>query len=313
MRHRPLGSHGPSVSAIGLGCNNFGMTIDADAAERVVLAALDAGITHFDTAESYGGGHSEEMLGAALGRRRHEAFIATKVLRRDPAEPWRPGALARRIEEGCETSLRRLGTDTIDLYYEHHRDPQAPLDEVLQAFDALVAAGKVRYVACSNWSADDIDAATGLIDARGWAPLTAAQLHWNLLARDAEATVVPAARRAGLGVVPYFPLASGLLTGKYQAGQAFPADSRLGRMPGFAAVATEANLAAVARLTTFARSRGRTTTELALAWLLAHDVVASVIAGATTPEQVRTNAAAADWVLTPDEAAEVAALATGAP
>lgn len=311
MDLRPLGTDGPRISVIGLGCNNFGMTIDEAAADAVVSAALDAGITHFDTAETYGGGRSEEMLGRALGTRRDQAFVATKAARRDPSEPWRPGLLARRIAEGCHTSLRRLGTDTIDLYYEHHRDPDAPVDEVLQAFDTLVTAGSVRFTACSNWSPADMTSAATLTEARGWPPLRATQLNWSLLAREAEPSAVPAAAAAGLGVVPYFPLASGLLTGKYRQGQPFPPGSRLQRLPRFADVATDGNLAAVDRLAAFAEARGHTVAELALAWLLGHGEVTSVIAGATTPEQVNANAAAAGWALGPDEVAEVAALAEG--
>lgn len=309
VRTRPLGTDGPPVSVIGLGCNNFGMTIDQGAATDVVGAALDAGITHFDTAETYGGGRSEEMLGKALGRRRSEAFIATKAARRPDDEPWTPGALSRRIREGCEISLRRLGTDAIDLYYEHHRDPQAPVDEVLQAFDDLVRSGKVRHVGCSNWSAADIHTGQAVAADHDWPWCRASQLHWSLLARHEETTTVPAAAAAGLGVVPYFPLASGLLTGKYRAGQPFPSGSRLERMPRFAAVATEANLAAVQRLAAFAEERGHRLVELALAWLLGHGDVSSVIAGATTADQVRANAAGADWVLTAAEVAQVAALA----
>lgn len=309
MQTRPLGSDGPLVSVIGVGCNNFGMTIDEAAATEVVRAALDAGITHFDTAETYGGGQSEEMLGRALGRRRDEAFIATKVARRPADEPWAPGALARRVREGCEISLRRLGTETVDLYYEHHRDPEAPVGEVLEALHDLVSSGKARHVGCSNWSAGDIDTGHELAGARGWTWCSAAQLHWSLLARDAEAGVVPAAARNGLGVVPYFPLASGLLTGKYRAGRPFPPGSRFDRMPAFARVASEENLAAVERLVGYAEARGHTVAELALAWLLGHPEVTSVIAGATTAAQVKANAAGADWVLGAAEVAEVAALA----
>ena len=293
------------MSVVGLGCNNFGMTLDEPAARSVVAAALDAGITHFDTAEGYGGGHSEEMLGAALGAHRDEVVIATKVLRRSEAVPWRPGDLARRIEEGCDTSLRRLRTDRIDVYYEHHRDPEAPVEEALLALDRLVQQGKVRVAACSNYSAGDIHRAESAWTAAGWAPLGAAQLHWNLLARQAEEDVVPAARAAGMGIVPYYPLASGLLTGKYQAGGPFPAGSRFDRLPRFSTVATADNFAAVDRLAAIAETMGHSIGELAVAWLAAQPGVASVIVGATSPEQVRANAHAAEWVLDADELAAV--------
>lgn len=305
MRRRRLGAGGPEVSVVGLGCNNFGMAIDERETASVVAAALDAGITHFDTAESYGGGHSEEMLGKALGPRRDEVVIATKVRRRNEDEPWRPGALARRIVEGCDISLRRLGTDHIDVYYEHHRDPEAPLEEVLAAFDKLVRSGKIRYPACSNYTADDITNAIELCRRNQWAAPCAAQVHWNLLERKVEREVVPAAHAQGLGIVPYYPLASGLLTGKYRSGTAYPAHSRLARMPQFASVATEANFAVVDAVVSFAKARGYEPGQLAVAWLVAHDAVASVIAGATSTAQVVANAAAGDIVLSASELSEI--------
>ncbi|MEW6473580.1 MAG: aldo/keto reductase [Actinomycetota bacterium] len=305
METRTLGKHGPALSVVGLGCNNFGMAIDAPAAAAVVRAALDAGINHFDTAEMYGGGQSEEMLGAALGSRRDEAVVATKFLPRQGDEPYRPGALAKRIREAAEGSLRRLGTDRIDLYYQHFPDPEAPVEEALETLDELVQAGKVLHIASSNVSADQIAAAAATADARGWTPFCGTQIHWNLLNREVEESVVPAAEATGLGVVPYFPLASGLLTGKYRRGEPFPEGTRLARQERFAAGATEENFARIETYEAFAAARGHTITELAIAWLLAQPSVASVIAGATRPEQVATNAAAA-WVLTPEEAAEVA-------
>jgi aryl-alcohol dehydrogenase-like predicted oxidoreductase len=308
METRTLGKAGPALSVVGLGCNNFGMAIDAGAAARVVHAALDAGITHFDTAEMYGGGQSEEMLGAALGSRRDVAVIATKYRPRPAEDAYQPGRLAARIREGAEISLRRLGTDRIDLYYQHMPDPDAPVEEILEALDGLVRAGKVLHITSSNVSADEIAAAAATAAARGWAAFAGTQIHWNLLNRDVEERVVPAAEAAGLGVVPYFPLASGLLTGKYHRGEPFPPGTRLARSERFAAAATEENFDRVEAYEAFAAERGHTVTELAVAWLLAQPTVASVIAGATRPEQVAANAAAATWVLTPDEAATVAAL-----
>jgi aryl-alcohol dehydrogenase-like predicted oxidoreductase len=284
------------------------MAIDAGAAAAVVHAALDAGVTHFDTAEMYGGGRSEEMLGAALGSRRDEAVIATKFSPRPADEPYAPGRLTERIIEAVEGSLRRLGTDRIDLYYQHMPDPTAPVDEALETLDGLIRAGKVLHIASSNVAAEGIAAATGLAEARAWAPFTGTQIHWNLLNRDVEERVVPAAEAAGLGVVPYFPLASGLLTGKYRRGEPFPAGTRLARSDRFAAAATDGNFDRVEAYEAFAAERGRTIGELAIAWLLAQRSVTSVIAGATRPEQVVANAAAATWVLTAEEAAEVAAL-----
>jgi aryl-alcohol dehydrogenase-like predicted oxidoreductase len=297
MDTRTLASAGPPVSVIGLGCNNFGMKLDEAASRAVVQAALEVGVTHFDTAEMYGGGKSEEFLGRALGSRRDEAVIATKFLPRGKDEPYESGALARRIRHGCETSLRRLATDRIDLYYQHYPDADAPLDEALDTMQSLVDEGKVVALGNSN-----VDA--GLVRAMG-DRVVATQIEWNLLTRRVEDEVVPAAREIGVSVVPYFPLASGLLTGKYRRGQDFPAGSRLESMPYFASVATDENLDRVERLITFAEGRSRTILELAVAWLLAHDIVASVICGATSPGQVRANASAADWRLTADDVAEV--------
>jgi aryl-alcohol dehydrogenase-like predicted oxidoreductase len=308
MEARTLGKAGPALSVVGLGCNNFGMAIDAEAAASVVHAALDAGVTHFDTAEMYGGGESEVMLGRALGARREEAVIATKYLPRPAGEAYEPGRLAARIREGAEISLRRLGTDRIDLYYQHMPDPEAPIEEALEALDGLVRAGKVLHVASSNVSADQIAAAASAAGSRGWAAFTGVQIHWNLLHREAEESVVPAAEAAGLGVVPYFPLASGLLTGKYRRGEPFPTGTRLARNERFAAGATDENFDRIEAYEAFARGQGRTITELAIAWLLAQPAVASVIAGATRPEQVQANAAAATWVLSAEEVAAVAAL-----
>jgi len=301
------------VSAVGLGCNTFGVTVDRAGAAELVAAALDLGVTHFDTAASYADGQSEEMLGAALGRRRPEAFIATKLRRRPPEEPWRPGLLAQRVAEGCEGSLRRLGTDTVDLYYEHYRDPEAPLDEALQALDELVRTGKARWVGCSNIAATDLVDARRTADRHGWAAPCAVQFEWNLLSRACETDLVPAATAAGVGIVPYFPLASGLLTGKYRIGEPFPPGSRLARLPRFAGVATDEHLAAVERLARFAADRGHQVAELAVAWLLAQPGVSSVITGATSPAQLRTNAAGAQWQLTDQERDEAAALAAAGP
>jgi aryl-alcohol dehydrogenase-like predicted oxidoreductase len=308
MDARKLGSDGPELSVVGLGCNNFGMKIDADASHAVIRAALDAGITHFDTAEMYGGGQSEEFLGAALGARRDEVVIASKFLPRPNDEPYAPGVLAARIRSGCETSLRRLGTDRIDLYYQHYPDPEAPVDEALEALTGLVQEGKVVHLASSNVSAEQIRGADRTAADRGLARFCGTQIEWNLLDRAVEESVVPAAREAGMGVVPYFPLASGLLTGKYRRGEPFPEGSRLAAIPHFGKRATDETFDRVERLAAFATERGHTLLELAVAWLAAQDGVASVIAGATTPDQVHANARAASWQLGADELAAVEAL-----
>ena len=311
MRTRALGAGGPELSVVGLGCNNFGMKLDADQTRAVVVAALDAGITHFDTAEMYGGGKSEEFLGRALGARRDDAVIATKYLPRPEGEAFTPGALARRIREAAEGSLRRLGTDRIDVYYQHYPDAEAPVEEVVETLDELVRAGKVLHVATSNVDAAQITAQNAAARSRGLATFTGVQIEWNLLSRGVEESIVPAARAEAMGVVPYFPLASGLLTGKYAAGRPFPDGSRLATMPYFAAVATDANFAAVERLAKVAADRGRDLVSLAFGWLLAQDGVTSVIAGATTPEQVAANVAAADWTLDADDLAAVEAALAG--
>ena len=305
METRRLGVDGPQVSVVGLGCNNFGMRVDAAQTRSVVEAALDAGITHFDTAEMYGGGKSEEFLGQALGRQRDEVVIATKFIPRGNDDPYRPGDLRRRILEGCEVSLSRLGTDRIDVYYQHYPDSDAPVEEALDALAKLVEQGKVLHIASSNVTAAQIDEAAASAEQRKTPAFCATQIEWSLLVRAVERSVVPAARRHGLGIVPYFPLASGMLTGKYRKGEPFPSGSRLDSASYFAAIATDENFDYVEALTAFAASRGHTLLELAVAWLAAQDGVASVIAGATTAEQVRANVAAADWKLTAADLVEL--------
>jgi aryl-alcohol dehydrogenase-like predicted oxidoreductase len=308
MEQRELGPGGPELSVVGLGCNNFGMLIDAEASAAVVHAALDAGITHFDTAEMYGRGKSEGFLAAALGSRRDDVVIATKFAPRPGGEPYTPGALAARVRDGVETSLRRLGTDRIDLYYQHFPDPDAPAEEALEVLDELVRAGKVLHIANSNLSPTQLAEAESVAGNKGWARFTGTQIEWSLLSRGVEDEVVPAATAAGLGVVPYFPLASGMLTGKYRRGEPFPPGTRLAASDHFAHIATDEAFAKVDAYRAFATERGHTVAELAVAWLLAQPSVTSVITGATKPEQIATNSSAAAWTLTPDEAATVAAL-----
>ncbi|MFF9542510.1 aldo/keto reductase [Streptomyces albidoflavus] len=305
MEKRELGAGGPALSLVGLGCNNFGMKLDLPASRVVVDAALDAGITHLDTAEMYGEGKSEEFIGASLGSRRDEAVIATKFLPRPKDEPYTPGALRRRIVEACEGSLRRLRTDRIDLYYQHYPDPEAPAEEALEALDALVRQGKVLHTASSNVSGEQLGAADELARGRSLAPFRGTQFEWNLLSREAERELVPAARERRMGLVPYFPLASGLLTGKYRRGEAYPSGSRLDTLAFFADRVDESDFDRVEKLTAFARERGHTVLELAMAWLAAQSGVASVIAGATTPQQVRANVEAVSWRLTAEELAAI--------
>ena len=306
MDHRQLGTSGPQLSVVGLGCNNFGMRLDAERSAAVVHAALEAGITHFDTAEMYGSGKSEEFLGAALGSRRDEVVIATKYLPRPRDEPYTAGTLAKRIRDAAEGSLRRLNTDHIDLYYQHYPDADAPIEEALETLDDLVKAGKVLHIASSNSSAAQITEAAAVATDRSVSPFTGTQIEWSLLQRSVEAEIVPAVTATGIGVVPYFPLASGMLTGKYRRGQAFPEGTRLASSSYFAGAATEENFTKVEAYETFAAAAGHTITELAIAWLLAQSSVASVIAGATRPEQITTNVAAAGWTLSAADVATVA-------
>ena len=308
MDTRPLGTDGPLLSVVGLGCNNFGMRIDEETSRTVVHAALDEGITHFDTAEMYGGGKSEEFLAAALGARRDEVVIATKFLPRPGDEEYTPGALATRIRTGVEISLDRLATDRIDVYYQHYPDAAGPIEEALETLDALVRAGKVLHLASSNVTGAQIRDAEQAAENKGWARFCGTQIEWNLLNRAVEDEVVPAARACSVGIVPYFPLASGLLTGKYKRGEEFPEGSRFDAMSFFAHVATDQNFDRVDALTEIAEDRGHSLLELAVAWLAAQEGVTSVITGATSAEQVRANARAATWQLTADVLDAVAAV-----
>jgi len=305
METRKLGSL--EVTLVGLGCNNFGMRADEDQSTAVVHAALDAGINVFDTADIYGGTRSEEYLGRALSGHRDEVIIATKFAAPLGDDPGHGGASARWVAEAVEGSLRRLGTDRIDLYQQHGPDANVPVEETLEALDRLVRAGKVREVGNSNFSGEQIDAAASVSDTRGLVPFVSAQNHFNLLHRDPLRDVVPACLRHGLGILPYFPLASGLLTGKYRRGEPPPAGTRLSMLPEerAASVMSDRNFDEVERLTAFARDRGRTILELAFAWLAVQPAMTSIIAGATKPEQVSANVAAVDWELSDTDLAEV--------
>jgi len=312
MERRRVGRSGLWVSVAGLGCNNFGMRLDADQSAEVVHAALDAGITFFDTAESYGGGKSEEFLGKALGSRRSEVVVATKVGSRSLRDkgPYPAGGSRRYIVDGTDACLHRLGTDWIDLLYLHYPDKGTPLDETLEAFDDLVHQGKVRYIASSNVRGWQISDAEHIARARGSVRYIATQEQWSLLRRDVEREIVPACEHFGIGVVPYFPLASGLLTGKYTKGAQPEPGTRFAEVPRLAAGYTEGDWDAAQRLSAFAADAGHSILELALSWLVSQRSVPSVIAGATSAEQVKANAVAVDWKLGNDELAEVNGLLT---
>ena len=310
MKYRRLGDSGLKVSEIGLGCNNFGMRIDQAQTITVVEAALEAGITLFDTADVYGGTQSEVMLGKALGARRGDIVLATKFGMALGAAPYNGGGSRRYIVRAVEASLGRLGTDHIDLLQIHRPDPETPIEETLRALDDLVAAGKVRYVGCSNFSGWQIADADWTARTGGLTRFISAQNNFSLLERGVEPEVLPACERFGLGFLPFFPLASGLLSGKYRRGEPPPEGTRLAAWgKRGAAFMTDSAFAKVEALSTWAEARGHTVLELAFAWLLGHPVVSSVIAGATTPEQVAANAATAAWRLTSEETAEVSALA----
>lgn len=314
MRYLPLGSSGLQVSAIGLGCNNFGGRLDARATRAVVDAALDAGITLLDTADIYGGGGgSETHLGEVLKGRRDQVVLATKFGYDGVDMGYGPAAGSRGgrayIRRAVEESLRRLQTDRIDLYQLHSPDGSVPIAETLAALTELVTEGKVRYVGHSNLSGWQLAEAAHVARETGAAPFVSAQNEWSLLQRSAERELVPAALHYGVGVLPYFPLANGLLTGKIRRGAPVPAGSRL---EGRDAYLTDARLDIVEALAALADKHDRTVLELAVGWLGAQPGCASVIAGATSAEQVRANAAVADRPLDADLLAEVDAVAGAA-
>jgi len=299
METRRIGSL--NVSVIGLGCNNFGRRLDADRTAAVVRAALDAGITFFDTADIYGETKSEEFLGRALGKRRGDAVVATKFGM--AVDQHRRGAKPEYIRRAVEDNLRRLGTDYIDLYQLHQPDPEVPIEDTLGALNELVNAGKVREIGCSNFSADQLRAAEDAVRTDA-ARFVSVQNEYSLLHREPEDDVLPECVRAGIAFIPYFPLASGLLTGKYRRGRPAPEGSRLQSRFG-AEPFTDENLAVVESLLQYATSRGRTLLELAVSWLVTRPAVASVIIGATSPEQVKGNVVAGGWRLTEGELGDI--------
>jgi aryl-alcohol dehydrogenase-like predicted oxidoreductase len=307
MQKRKLGSSTLEVSVVGLGGNNFGGRIDFEASQQVVHKAIDLGINLIDTADTYGNkGGSEEWLGRILGDKRKQIVLATKFgLPMDDAGS-RQGASRRYVMQAVEASLKRLRTNWIDLYQLHRPDTQTSIEETLRALDDLVRQGKVRFIGCSNLSARQVSEAHETARRHGLAAFVSCQDEYSLLARDIERELIPAAKARGLGILPYFPLASGLLTGKYRRGAPLPPGSRLARSAHHAQeFGSERNWRIVGELTAFAARRGRTLLALAVSWLLRDAVVASVIAGATTPEQVEQNVGAADWTLSAEELAEI--------
>jgi aryl-alcohol dehydrogenase-like predicted oxidoreductase len=303
MEQRTIGSL--SVTVVGLGTNNFGMGMAAEAVPGVVDAALEAGIDFFDTSDSYG--ESEERLGKALGSRRDEVLIATKFGSPVRGEDGTGGARPEYVHRAVDASLKRLGTDRIDLYQLHRPDPSTPIAETLGALAEVVRAGKVREIGCSNFNAEQLREAHA---AAGDGPrFVSVQNHLNLLNRADEADALPVCEELGIAYLPYFPLASGVLTGKYRRGEQPPAGTRLERWGEHGArLLDDATFDTVDALTAWASAHGHSLLDLAIAWLAAKPAVASVIAGATRPEQVAANASAGSWLLSPDEVAEVDAL-----
>lgn len=310
MELRGLGQSGLKVSAIGLGGNTFGTTVDGDEAVRVIQTALDRGVTFIDTADIYSGGRSEALIGRAVAGRREQVVIASKLAQPMGPGPYQGGLSRRWIMQAIEDSLRRLGTDYVDLYQAHAPDADTPLEETVRALDDLVTQGKVRYVGGSNYPAWQMADAVHLARRHGWRPWVSMQPRWNILEGLDDPHLLPACRHFGVGIIPYTPLASGLLTGKYRPGHEPPKGTRAGDLPRIRQRLTEERLAAVERLRPWAEARGHTTAELGIAWLLAHPEVSTVIVGARTPEQVEANLRAAEWQLTPDERDEAAHIAS---
>ena len=307
MEYRNLGSSGLRVSLVGLGCNNFGMRLDLEQTRAVVDRAFDLGITLFDTADMYGGrGGSETQLGKILGHRRKDIVLASKFGMAMSDDGTKIGASRRYIMSAVEDSLRRLKTDWIDLYQLHQPDPLTPLDETMQALDDLVTQGKIRYIGCSNLPSWQVVESQWISKSMGLNRLVSCQDEYNILNRNVEAELIPAMQKYGCGLLPYFPLASGLLTGKYKRTE-MPEGARLTDMPTFAnrIYLTDENFDIVDNLHKFANKTGHSILELAFGWMASRPTTASIIAGATKPEQIDANVAAVNWVLSKSEIDEV--------
>mgnify|MGYP005814023165 CR=1 FL=1 len=313
MDIRNLGGSGLRVSAVGLGCNNFGQRTDPETSRKVIYKALDLGITLFDTADIYAGmGGSETVLGNVLGDRRKDIVLATKFSKPMATDGAKQGASRRYIMEAVEASLKRLKTDYIDLYQQHDYDPLTPIDETLRALDDLVRQGKVRYIGNSNFPAWRIAEAEYVARAMNVTRYVSCQDEYSLLVRDIEKDLLPAAQEYKLGLLPFFPLASGLLTGKYQRGATPPEQTRFATTPRLRErYVTPHNEDVVEKLTAFATARGHTMLELAFSWLAQRPQVSSVIAGATRPEQIEQNVKAIAWTLSADDMAEIDRITLG--
>lgn len=306
MEFRRLGRSGLKVSAVGLGTNSFGSRADEATSLDIMNRALEAGINFLDTADIYSQGRSEEIIGKALKGRRSQVILATKFGYPTSVRPHEQGGSRSFVLNAVNASLKRLDTDYIDLYYFHYPDPATPIEETLRALDDLVREGKVRYTGCSNFPAWQLCEAHWVSRVNGLVSFIAAQPRYNLLDRTIERELAPCCRSYGVGVVPWGPLAAGFLTGKYAKGREMPAGARLANPPSiYGDILNEPNFDKLARLEAYAGACGHTVRELAIAWLLAHDFLGSVIAGATSPDHVSANAAAVDWKLTAGEVAEI--------
>jgi len=313
MQIRNLGGSGLRVSAVGLGCNNFGQRTDLEASRKVIHRAIDLGVTLFDTADIYAGmGGSETVLGTVLGERRKDIVLATKYSKPMSKDGTKQGASRRYIMEAVEASLRRLKTDYIDLYQQHDYDPLTPIEETLRALDDLVRQGKVRYIGNSNFPAWRIAEAEHVARAMNVNRFVSCQDEYSLVVRDIEKDLLPATQQYNLGLLPFFPLASGLLTGKYKRGEAPADDTRFGKVPALKdRYVTRRNEEIVEKLQAFSLARGHTMLELAFSWLASRPQVSSVIAGATRVEQIEQNVKAIEWTLTADELAEIDGITKG--
>ena len=304
MQKRKIGSL--EVPVVGVGCNNFGMRIDEARTKEVIDAALDAGANFFDTADSYANGRSEELIGRILGGRRSEVLIATKFGQAIPGQG--SGARPAYVKKACDASLKRLRTDRIDLYQLHIPDPEVPIAETLGALNELVKSGKVKEIGCSNFSAQQLREAEAAATRLKSARFVSVQNEYSLLHREPEAQVLGECARQRIAFLPYFPLKSGLLTGKYRKGQPIPEDTRVAKFERYRKLLTDENLDKVERLGDYARAHGHAMLDLAISWLLAHPVVACVIAGASSAQQVRANVSAANWGLSAVDLEEIDSL-----
>lgn len=305
MRYRTLGNSGLRVSVVGLGTNQFGGKVDQAGVTRILNEALDNGLNFIDTADTYTGGRSEETIGKAIAGRRSEVILATKVASKVGEGPNDIGASRQHIMDGVEASLRRLNTDYIDLYQIHRFDPLTPFEETMRALDDLVTSGKVRYIGASNYAAWQLCRANDIAEMRGWSRFISIQPHYHMLERGIEAELIPYCQAFGVGIIPYFPLAGGFLTGKYRQGEEPPKGSRGESSSYVQRYFTPRNFRIVESLQAFAARYERTVAELAIAWLSAQPQVSSVIAGVTSNDQLKSNMRAADWELSTEDVEEL--------